>query len=259
MISRRRFLQTLLGAGLGGAACDLLTRDTPFPRSCRTRAVTIAAPAGWAARRALFVTDIHYGNLFGPAEAAALTAMIRRERPDLVLMGGDLAQTPETDLADFFAAWAPGCPTFFSPGNHDLDRRAAGTIVPQARAAGLMVLDNTAECWKGVTLIGLPSALRERQRLSLLAAPGFKIVLGHEPDEWDRYRRPGLLHLAGHTHGGQVRMLGRPLRLPALGRKYPLGVFARDGSTLVVSAGIGYTEIPVRINCPPQLIRLQFV
>jgi uncharacterized protein len=259
MITRRRFLCTLLGAGLGGAAWDFRTHETPFPSACRVRTTTVPAPAGWSGKTALFVTDIHYGNLFGPPEAAALNALVRRAAPAVVLLGGDLANTPRTDLAGFLAAWAPGCPTFFSPGNHDLDFRARGTILDQARAGGLEVLSNATVTWDGVTLIGLPSALRERQRLSLLAAPGLKIVLGHEPDEWDRYRPPDLLHLAGHTHGGQIRLFGRPVRLPDLGKKYPLGVYSRPGSTLVVSAGIGYTEVPVRLNCPPQIIRLRFV
>jgi len=259
MITRRHFLHLLLGAGVGGAALEAWTHDTPFPRACRVHAATIPAPAGWAGKKALFITDVHYGNLFGPAEAAALTAMVRREAPDLVLMGGDLAHTPRMDLTGFFAAWAPGCPTFFSPGNHDLNRRASGTILAQARAGGIEVLNNTNLPWNGVTLTGLPSALREEQRLNLLKAPGFKIVLGHEPDEWDRYRQPDLLHLAGHTHGGQIRLLGRPVRLPPLGRKYPLGEYTRPGSTLIVSAGIGYAEAPIRINCPPQIIRLVFV
>ncbi len=258
MISRRQFLRALGAFGLAGAALDLRSDLTPFPATCCVRPVQVPAPAGWSGRTALFISDIHYTHRFGPDDAVALNAMVRARTPDVVIMGGDLAQTPDTDLDGFFHAWSPGCPTLFAPGNHDLTSRGSGRILQQARANGLIVLSNSRERWNGVTFIGFPSALREAQRLSLLACAGFKVVLGHEPDEWDRYLQPDLLHLAGHTHGGQVRLFGRPLWLPTLGRKYPLGEYSRAGRTLLVSAGVGYTDVPVRLNCPPEILQLEF-
>jgi hypothetical protein len=116
------------------------------------------------------------------------------------------------------------------------------------------------ETWNGLVFVGFPSALRTRQQLSLLQTSGLKIVLGHEPDMWDRYTQPDLIQLAGHTHGGLVRLGGSPLYLPTLGRKYPRGDFSGEPNrSLIVSAGIGYTDVPVRINCPPEIIKLEFV
>ena len=116
------------------------------------------------------------------------------------------------------------------------------------------------ETSRDLTFIGFPSALRRSQDQALLNTPGMKIVLGHEPDMWDLYPQDDLLHLAGHTHGGQVRFFGEALCLPCLGHKYPLGEYtgARNRS-LVVSAGIGCTGVPARINCPPEIVRLEFV
>jgi uncharacterized protein len=259
MISRRQFITgTIAGAGCGAAA-TLWSEDTPFPDACALRRVRLAGPAGWSGRRIAFVTDVHYGFHFGPAEAGVLSARVRALRPHAVALGGDLAETPETDLADFFARWSPGCPTFFAPGNHDLAPDLGGTVLPQARAAGLTVLCNAAERWEGLTLIGLPSALMAEQRLALLRAPGPKLVLGHEPDCWDAYREPDLTHLAGHTHAGQIRFLGRPLRLPTLGTRYPWGEYRKPGGRrLIVSAGIGCVGVPARINCPPEIVTLEF-
>lgn len=260
MMTRRKFLGAMLVAGAGGGSVKFWARETVFPGCCTLRSARISAPAGWPGKTALFITDIHYGNLFGPPETVALNALAARCKPDLILMGGDLAQTPATDLADFFSRWSPACPVLFAPGNHDLARRSRGKIMHQAREGGMTVLCNAAETWNGITFVGLPSALRGRQRLSLLRAPGLKIVLGHEPDEWDRYLQPDLVHLAGHTHGGQIRLFGRPVCLPALGQKYPLGEFSNEPNrTLIVSAGIGCSDVPTRINCPPQIIRLEFV
>jgi uncharacterized protein len=260
MISRRKFIGGLLGAGLGGPVLrQLWASETPFPEACRVRSVKVPAPAGWAGKTALFLTDIHYGYYFGPAEATLLNEIVNKHKPDLVLMGGDLAQAPKTDLSELFSRWSPGCPTFFAPGNHDLAVAFTGTILPQAREAGLIVLSNRVETWDGLTLVGFPSTLRVRQQLSLLQTSGLKIVLGHEPDTWDRYTQSDLIQLAGHTHGGLIRLGGSPLYLPALGRKYPRGEFSADSNrSLIVSAGIGYTDVPVRINCPPEIIKLEF-
>lgn len=260
MISRRKFIRTLLGAGVAGAGLELWSECAVFPDTCIVRPVRIPAPAGWAGKTALFVTDLHYGHFFGPEETAALSARMRAQRPDLVLMGGDLAHRPDADIGGFLAHWSPGCPTVFAPGNHDMVGATGGRIVGQARAGGLIVLDNAVEAWNGLTLIGLPSALCASQERSLLDARGWKIVLGHEPDVWDGYAPPDLLHLAGHTHGGQICPLGRALVLPTLGRKYPHGEFSRPGNrALIVSAGIGCVAVPLRLNCPPEIVRLEFV
>jgi predicted MPP superfamily phosphohydrolase len=261
MISRRKFIGGMLGAGLGGPVLlQLWANETPFPGACGVHSVKVPAPAGWVGKTALFVTDVHYGYFFGSAEAALLNEIVNKHRPDLVLMGGDLAQTPKTDLSEFFSHWSPGCPTFFAPGNHDLTDKFSGSILRQAQEAGLTVLCNRTETWNGITFVGFPSALRAKQRLSLLQTPDLKIVLGHEPDMWDSYTQPDLIHLAGHTHGGQIRLLGSPLYLPTLGRKYPAGKFSgKPNRSLIVSAGIGCTDVPVRIACPPEIIKLEFV
>ncbi|HWA07868.1 MAG TPA: metallophosphoesterase [Opitutaceae bacterium] len=258
-ISRRNFIRTLAGAGVAGAGAKLWADTSLFPDTCVVRPFRVPAPAGWAGKTALFVTDLHYGHFFGPEESAALNERVRAENPDLVLMGGDLAHRPDMDIAGFLAHWKPGCPTIYAPGNHDMAGGLGGRIMDQARLGGLVVLENKAEDWNGLTLIGLPSALCAAQRISLLEGTGLKVVLGHEPDVWDQYAPSDLLHLAGHTHGGQICPFGRAWVLPTLGRKYVRGKFSRPGNrTLIVSSGIGCVATPVRLNCPPEIVRLEF-
>jgi len=259
--SRRKFLGTLAGAAAGAVAAGALAQDGRFPSGCRLRRATIAGPAGWVGKRAVFLTDLHFGNYFGAEDAARLQALVRAQKPDLVLMGGDLADTPQTNLEAFFAAWAPACPVLFAPGNHDLWVGAReSAVMRQVAEAGITVLANRAEVWNGLRFVGLPSALRAYQQRSLLDGPELKIVLAHEPDLWDGYTQTDLVHLAGHTHGGQICLFGHPLRLPPLGRKYRLGRFTAAGNrTLIVSAGLGCVTVPARIGCPPEIQLLEFV
>ena len=224
---------------------------------------SVAGPAAWAGKTVLFLSDIHYGNFFGPKEAKALQAEVAAQKPDFIILGGDLGHTPQTDLTGFFAVWAPPCPVVFAPGNHDLEiGECDSPVLIQAAAAGVTVLCNQVETWNGLRIVGVASALRYRQDLALLRRrePGFTLLLAHEPDVWDRHAEPNVLQLAGHTHGGQIRLFDRPVRLSPLGRKYVRGSFtAANQRRLIVSAGLGCTALPARFNCPPEFHRLEFV
>ena len=63
--------------------------------------------------------------------------------------------------------------------------------------------------------------------------------------------------LAGHSHGGQVRLpfLG-PLILPEMGKKYVEGLFQFSHMQLYVNRGIGTVGMPFRLNCPPEITHI---
>jgi len=81
------------------------------------------------------------------------------------------------------------------------------------------------------------------------------VLLAHEPDYADRVARHSVdLQLSGHSHGGQVRLpFMRPMYLPDLARKYIWGLYTIGGLTLYTNAGLGTVEVPVRLNCPPEV------
>jgi uncharacterized protein len=117
---------------------------------------------------------------------------------------------------------------------------------------------------QAVNLVGLDdpeSGKPDLQRALRGADPDLPIVvLCHQPDTFDRVAGQVDLVLAGHSHGGQVRLPGRgPLWLPTGCRRYHDGVHERDGSTLFVSRGLGTTVAPVRLFSRPEVavIRLQ--
>lgn len=85
-----------------------------------------------------------------------------------------------------------------------------------------------------------------------------RVLLSHTPDNitWARRQRVHLM-LAGHTHGGQIRLpLLGPIYSPSrFGCRYSAGVFHLDPTLLVVSRGLSGRE-PIRYGCPPELTRL---
>jgi predicted MPP superfamily phosphohydrolase len=85
------------------------------------------------------------------------------------------------------------------------------------------------------------------------------VLLCHAPDYVDHLvalpeGQAVSLMLAGHTHGGQVRMpFAGPLVLPPMGRKYVEGWFRFGNLQLYVNRGLGTVGIPVRFDCPPEI------
>jgi len=89
------------------------------------------------------------------------------------------------------------------------------------------------------------------------------VLLMHEPDLADDYSLdPRMsLQLSGHAHGGQIRIpsLGGALVLPYLGRKYDYQLYKVNDMWLYSNPGIGVTNEPLRINCPPEITEITLV
>ncbi len=211
------------------------------------------------------LSDIHVERL-GARERRAIDA-VNTARPDLIVISGDLVRTgshPE-GLREFLSALRARRGRFVVFGNHDHDSGIAESWGPEVVAqSGFTLLENASQrvtTPSGTILIagiddpvtGHDSLKRamaavSRRDLSILVTHSPEIVgdLGH----WDID-----LVLAGHTHGGQVRLpiLGAPL-LPAGTRPYVEGWFdVGGGARLHVSRGLGWCGLPIRFLCRPRV------
>jgi hypothetical protein len=62
------------------------------------------------------------------------------------------------------------------------------------------------------------------------------------------------LMLAGHSHGGQVRIpFYGPIMVPYAVDEYDLGLFQTGAGPLYVTSGIGWFPVPIRFNCRPEI------
>ncbi|MEO1328137.1 MAG: metallophosphoesterase [Pseudomonadota bacterium] len=197
--------------------------------------------------------------------------------------------TPD-EVADDLSALSAPLGVWAVLGNHDwwddpaAQAKAAGpTETHRAFAArGIPVLENAAVRLEGrqgpFWLAGLgdqlafrgpaaagrapnPAALTPRQgvddlprALAALTDDAPAILLAHEPDIFPRVPRRVALTLAGHTHGGQVRLLGwSPVVPSAYGSRYAYGPVEEHDRTLVVSGGLGCSLAPIRFGAPPEI------
>jgi len=82
----------------------------------------------------------------------------------------------------------------------------------------------------------------------------YVIAAFHAPAFFDDIAGQVPLVLAGHTHGGQVRLPLVPVFwLPHGSGRFLEGWYAERGSRMYVSRGIGTTFLPIRFLCPPEL------
>jgi len=81
------------------------------------------------------------------------------------------------------------------------------------------------------------------------------VLMVHEPDIFVDVPDRVAVTLAGHTHGGQVRVpgLGRPVVPSAYGQRFAYGHIVEDNRDLVVSGGLGCSILPVRFGVPPEI------
>jgi predicted MPP superfamily phosphohydrolase len=79
------------------------------------------------------------------------------------------------------------------------------------------------------------------------------IVLTHNPDVFPQVPARVRLTLAGHTHGGQVRLpfFGRPVVPSRFGQRYAAGLVTEEGRSIFITPGIGTSIVPVRFGVPP--------
>ena len=87
------------------------------------------------------------------------------------------------------------------------------------------------------------------------------IFLTHTPDIFPKVPNDVNLTLAGHTHGGQVRLpLLRALIVTSdYGNRYATGLIEEKGKKMIVTNGIGVSILPIRFNCAPEIVVIEFV
>jgi hypothetical protein len=223
-----------------------------------------------------FLSDFHYDPYFSSHPLHAAIPIVNALRPDLIVLGGDFVSVPwiGDDRKAAFAAepCAHLLRQMTAPhglwavlGNHDegTDHRH---VTRALQAENIQVLANQSQAIERngarFWLAGVNDVLSKTADLSktLRRVPTDEsvILLAHEPDFADEAAKSTIdLQLSGHSHGGQVRIPWLPpLYLPVMGRKYVLGTYHVGPLTLYTSAGLGTVGVPVRLNCPPEIILL---
>ncbi len=234
-------------------------------------------PANLKNLKIVYVTDIHEGARFPQSRVNSLVNAINSLSADLVLLGGDYAESSEAAIAFF-----KNLPSIYARlGVYgvagECDRTPPETnltlLVKAMNAAGVQPLVNEVAALKlGQTTLYIAGAddLKNGQPdlqsvASQVKADDFVIFLGHNPDlltsalkasgsDGDNHWFD--LAFFGHTHGGQITLFGLPLiadLAPALGNRYLSGWREENRANILISNGVGTSYFPARLFASSQI------
>lgn len=226
------------------------------------------------------LSDVHIGVYVGDAELRIAEDLLRRARPDLIVLTGDLLDN-DARLADqlgrFVRRLAPlaRAGVIAISGNHDyfagvteVERAVTKAGARMLRNEGLVLGDAGA----GVALLGVDDVFARREgggpdldralrslktpdRVGLAAADMPRVLLCHNPSFFEESAGRVGLQISGHTHGGQVNLGIRPADLLLPGG-WVAGRYDLRGSALYVNRGFGTVGPPARIGAPPEVTRI---
>ncbi|MGF1501373.1 MAG: metallophosphoesterase [Paracoccaceae bacterium] len=291
MLTRRAFFRAALGAtGAATGAGAYAFGIEPGVRLVTARwQVRTEAWSGRPPLRIAALADIHIGPPWVTlARLERIVARTNALEADLIVLLGDYVAghrfvsrpVPVTEVARVLAGLRAPLGVHAILGNHDWwddlsaqrDRRGPIIAHRALEAVGIPVLENAAirlahrrqAVWLaglGDQLAFLPSRRPGRigvddlpATLAALSDDAPAILLAHEPDIFPAVPERVALTLSGHTHGGQVRLLGYSPVVPSrYGNRYAYGHVTERGRHLVVSGGIGCSILPVRVGVPPEI------
>jgi hypothetical protein len=211
----------------------------------------------------LHLSDLHLGLCYSERYFQQALEAAARWECDLVLFTGDLIEHEACLrwIEPLLSKVRGRLGSFAILGNHDYAFDAREIRAELARCG----YEDIEGRWTtldvpGATLALGGTALPWGRGLDLAAAPDadFRILLSHSPDVFPRASAAGIeLVLAGHNHGGQVRLpvVGAPFVPSRYGRQYDRGFFRRGQTLLHVSEGLG-AKHPVRYGTVPEITRL---
>jgi predicted MPP superfamily phosphohydrolase len=244
------------------------------PSGLRNDTTTLSLP-GWpdgsGELTIALIADLHIGSPHNNLDRLDRVVKITNDaRPDLILLAGDFVINgvrggrfvPPEPIAERLAGLFAPLGVYAVLGNHDWWFDG-----PRVRAAlehnGIRVLVDEAikleSGGRGFWLAGVGDLWETSHdmaaALDQVSDADPVLLVTHNPDLFSEVPDRVALTLAGHTHGGQVRIpgIGRPIVPSRFGDRYAAGHVVEGGRHLFVTPGVGTSMLPVRLLVPPEV------
>jgi uncharacterized protein len=288
-LSRRGLLKA--GLGLTGVAGLMLPSTAAYAAVEAATNLVVThyrlSPPGWRKGQRLTITaiaDLHAGGPnMGIARVREVVDAAQALKSDLIVVLGDYFATHRFITERVApAAWSGELARLKAPlgvysilGNHDWwyglgpTRQALANIgMPLLQNDAVLIGAEGSRFW----LAGLgdqlahwlgPNRFRGEDdlpgTLARVSTDDPVILLAHEPDIFTKVPERVALTLAGHTHGGQIRLpLMPPVWAPSeYGARFAYGHIVEQGRHLIVSGGLGCSKVPLRLGVPPEILRIE--
>ncbi len=221
--------------------------------------------------RIVQLTDIHLSPFLSERELAHCVAMANETNAHLALVTGDMISVyrdPLDACLKQLAGLHSEAGIFGCLGNHEVYAGCEDYATELGARLGIRYLRmESARLKFGGAIMNLAGVDYQRFHAPYLVGarklmePGvFNVMLSHNPDVFPVAARQGYdLTIAGHTHGGQVRVeiLREDMNIARFFTPYVDGLYQEGGKTIFVSRGIGTIGLPARLGAPPEVALLR--
>ena len=187
--------------------------------------------------------------------------VLAEEKPDLIVVTGDCLGNTAGDYRPceaFYQHLHAPLGVWVVRGNWENDRTVHHERAFYAKSGVHLLVNQNAMPRPDFALIGLddPSSGTPRMTRALAGVPAdlYKVALFHAPGFFDHIAGHVNLCIAGHTHGGQVRIpFVQPFWLPKDCGGFVEGWYEEDGTKMYVNRGLGMSDLPIRFLCRPEI------
>lgn len=216
------------------------------------------------------ITDTQIGHFYSVNRLEKVVDRVNSLKPDIVAFTGDLIDysTKNPDIGEItkqLSSIEASIGKFAVFGNHDYMYSLPKYYRQIMKESGFELLVNSNKRIKigndkYINVVGIDEILHGEPNVDFLERElnqqDFNLLLLHEPDLIDRFKLNNInLALAGHSHGGQIRIpIKGALITPPYGRKYTKGFYEINGNNIYVSSGLGSTKLPFRLFNTPEIV-----
>jgi predicted MPP superfamily phosphohydrolase len=294
MLSRRHFIRSIGGLGAAGASTTAYGFGVEPVLRLRVARYNLSPPqwpADFPLRIAV-VADLHACDPWMSLEhIEAIVERTNALKADMTVLLGDYVAghhhvtryIPGREWASVLAGLKAPLGVHAILGNHDywedkaVQHEGKGTTIARRalEAAGIPVYENEvtrltkdgrsfwlaglgdqlaylpARRFRPVSRIGVDDL---RATLAKVTDEAPVILLAHEPGIALRVPSRVALQLSGHTHGGQVRLLGWSPAVPEQRGVNLVYGHVRTKCDVIISGGLGCSIVPFRVGVPPEIV-----
>ena len=219
----------------------------------------------------VFVSDYHY-KTYQKKRLYKTIELINAQNADIVLSAGDyvaghkLKSTLSVNvIAEAISKIKSKYGYYTVMGNHDA-WVGNGSIISALKKYSINILENESVPvninGQTVYIAGIEDLQTGKpdvnKALENTKAP--VILLTHNPDMFFDIPETVNIILSGHTHGGQVRfsILGALITPSKYGNRLTLGLIKENNKKMIVTSGVGTSILPIRFNCKPEIVVINF-
>jgi len=222
--------------------------------------------------KVVFAGDFHIGKN-QQKRLEKIVAKINQQDADLILSIGDFVKGHEVKstlrieiLAKVLSEAKSKYGFYTVLGNHDMWIYGKG-IAKVLEDNGIKVLNNENISLnidnKTLYIAGVEDMTTGHYSVNeaLKDVDSPVILLSHQPDIYPKIKQKVNLILAGHTHGGQVRLplIGALLIPSRYGKRFDKSfVEEKNNNKMIITKGLGTSILPVRFNCVPEIVVIEF-